>query len=385
MKFGGGGATRKTAPACDLTISHSGLAAKSVERESKRDFMLLPCDSETMNEHKTFVMLNLFHHPNKILKQVQNDNADKSFVWSTNKQNILCPAIRSDESSRMPRTTFRHSDGSQSLSMQVNSIWHLWHQKSCKAAFTMAEVLITLGIIGIVAAMTLPALIGKYQENVLKQQFKAAYSLIQQAISKTGADMGYVAECYYWNKSPYAGQDFCAERDEYGNCSKYEDLPKDHTGKMTECTTFIPEMISKLQVVSTCEGEAFDKGCIPEYEGFDTVKQANSDHEMSDEEAESESSECGNFRKKAILNDRYVYVFKNGIILMLYSNNGSIPLFALDINGNKGPNKWGYDLFSFIIRGNVNKDLYLDGGGCMDPEKGGVTTNEMIRNMQNLK
>ncbi len=252
-------------------------------------------------------------------------------------------------------------------------------------AFTMAEVLITLGIIGIVAAMTLPALIGKYQENVLKQQFKVAYSLIQQAITKTGADMGYVAECYYWDKSPYAGQDFCVEHDEYGNCSKYEDLPKDYTGKHTECTTFIPEMISKLQVVSTCEGDAYDKGCIPEYEGFDTVKQANSDHEMSDEEAESESSGCRNFRKNAILNDRYVYVFKNGIILMLYSNNGSIPLFALDINGNKGPNKWGYDLFSFRIKGNVNKDLYLDGGGCMDVEKGGVTTNKMIEEMQNIK
>lgn len=35
-------------------------------------------------------------------------------------------------------------------------------------AFTMAEVLITLGILGIVIAMTLPALIGKYQEVVFK-------------------------------------------------------------------------------------------------------------------------------------------------------------------------------------------------------------------------
>ena len=33
--------------------------------------------------------------------------------------------------------------------------------------FTLAEVLITLGIIGIVAAMTMPTLIGKYQKNKL--------------------------------------------------------------------------------------------------------------------------------------------------------------------------------------------------------------------------
>ena len=34
-----------------------------------------------------------------------------------------------------------------------------------KSAFTLAEVLITLGIIGVVAAMTLPALVKKYQDK----------------------------------------------------------------------------------------------------------------------------------------------------------------------------------------------------------------------------
>ena len=34
-----------------------------------------------------------------------------------------------------------------------------------KRAFTLAEVLITLGIIGIVAALTMPTLIGNYQKN----------------------------------------------------------------------------------------------------------------------------------------------------------------------------------------------------------------------------
>ena len=36
----------------------------------------------------------------------------------------------------------------------------------------MAEVLITLGIIGIVAAMTFPALLGKYQKVVTVNQLK---------------------------------------------------------------------------------------------------------------------------------------------------------------------------------------------------------------------
>lgn len=49
-------------------------------------------------------------------------------------------------------------------------------------AFTMAEVLITLGIIGIVAAMTLPSLIGNYQKKQTAIQLKKFYSIMQQAI-----------------------------------------------------------------------------------------------------------------------------------------------------------------------------------------------------------
>ena len=46
-------------------------------------------------------------------------------------------------------------------------------------AFTLAEVLITLGIIGIVAAMTLPILIGKYQKMQTATQLKKAYKRLQ--------------------------------------------------------------------------------------------------------------------------------------------------------------------------------------------------------------
>ena len=50
-----------------------------------------------------------------------------------------------------------------------------------KPGFTLAEVLITLGIIGVVAAMTMPALITNHKYMVLQNQFKAAYSDLNQA------------------------------------------------------------------------------------------------------------------------------------------------------------------------------------------------------------
>ena len=203
-----GGRSDESGKITNSSFRHPELAAKSVERESKRDFMPLPCDSESIDEHKTFVMLNLFHHPNKILNQVQNDNADKSFVWSIIKQNIHRPAIRSDEGSRMLCTTSRHSDGNQSLLMLIDLIRHFCQQTSRKAAFTMAEVLITLSIIGIVAAMTLPSLIGKYQKKVTVTRLKRIYTVLSQAVQRSIADngdpSGWNTESYYWSEGSQA-------------------------------------------------------------------------------------------------------------------------------------------------------------------------------------
>lgn len=50
-----------------------------------------------------------------------------------------------------------------------------------KKGFTLAEVLITIGIIGIVASMTMPSLITKHQEKKTVAQLKKTYSTVQQA------------------------------------------------------------------------------------------------------------------------------------------------------------------------------------------------------------
>ena len=50
--------------------------------------------------------------------------------------------------------------------------------KRRKLAFTLAEVLITLGIIGVVVAMTLPTLIANYQKQVYVNQLKRTVSVL---------------------------------------------------------------------------------------------------------------------------------------------------------------------------------------------------------------
>lgn len=51
-----------------------------------------------------------------------------------------------------------------------------------KNSFTLAEVLITLGIIGIVAAMTLPTLIQNHNKKVVETRLMKFYSTMNQAI-----------------------------------------------------------------------------------------------------------------------------------------------------------------------------------------------------------
>ena len=65
-----------------------------------------------------------------------------------------------------------------------------------KCAFTLAEVLITLGIIGVVAAITLPILVQNYQKKVTVERLKQTYSILSQAIKMSEIDNGPVEE---WN------------------------------------------------------------------------------------------------------------------------------------------------------------------------------------------
>jgi len=59
-----------------------------------------------------------------------------------------------------------------------------------KNAFTLAEVLITLGIIGVVAALTLPSLIAKYQKQQTITRLKKAYSVLYNAYNLSQAENG---------------------------------------------------------------------------------------------------------------------------------------------------------------------------------------------------
>lgn len=59
-----------------------------------------------------------------------------------------------------------------------------------KIGFTLAEVLITLGIIGIVAEMTIPTLLNTVQDQAYKASWKKTFSAISQATLQIETDSG---------------------------------------------------------------------------------------------------------------------------------------------------------------------------------------------------
>ena len=218
-----------------------------------------------------------------------------------------------------------------------------------KIAFTLAEVLITLGIIGIVAAMTIPTLISNYQEKVLENHFKKSYAMLNQALLSAQSQFGYLPRCYY----------------EYGATN---------SAISQDCSELTEKFLAALKVTKKCDSNSFEQGCIPEYRGVDDIlKEQHKDDE--DYWQDYATYNCGGFNTSTIRNRNKSYVLSDGTIIFFY-NNAGCKIIGLDINGKKGPNKWGYDLFSLIIRSDGNRFRY-EGDVCISSEEGGRSFKQM--------
>ncbi len=109
---------------------------------------------------------------------------------------------------------------------------------NCYAAFTLSEVLITLGIIGIVAALTIPTLISNMQEMYFHAKWKECYAILNNAFKMTVAENPGMnvkdVENYYLKRE------------------------------------FVDAMLSHLQVVDTCGGrEGYAENMCDNYEHYE--------------------------------------------------------------------------------------------------------------------
>ncbi len=205
--------------------------------------------------------------------------------------------------------------------------------------------------------MTMPVLIQKYQNIVLENQFKKSYSMLSQALNKIYVDNDMsIPVCYY----------------NFGSIT----ATSDSGARTSDCVAVKEQFLKNLRVIKTCEDNSYKNGCIPKYEGFD-IMMIEKYPDLSEEEALDKVRHVKGFWQNAILNVNASHVLADGSIILEYEARNYLPvLFAIDINGKKGPNKWGYDLFSFFT---VSDELkYHLQGTWYAVEKGGKTTAEML-------
>ena len=207
--------------------------------------------------------------------------------------------------------------------------------------FTMSEVLITLGIIGIIAAMTLPALIGNYKMLIYEVAFKKQYGLLQNTMNILTVENG-TNRCYTYFPG---GMSYKISAD--------------------DCSFFENELVKKLNL-NKLNNDDFKN----EYAKLNEVL------------ASGGESINRNYNYDSAVSGAHSYISKDGTIFMFYIQN-----IILDVNGTKGPNKWGYDVF-FMGWSNHNKyednssNLLLTDEFCSIIEKGGKYPRTILRNMK---
>lgn len=253
--------------------------------------------------------------------------------------------------------------------------------KKFNKAFTLAEVLVTIGVLGVVAALTMPTLIANQKEAALKAQFKKAYSLFANAVFQAQSEMGYPAYCSYWQDGKRACSTACTKKNSYNECISWTcadgtPLPSRYNGPRENCDKFEEQLFTKtLKVVKFCQNNALANGCIDEtYKGTDEVKlEQNPDYEYG-------FNPNADFGSNNIKNKYSAWVLANGMVIIKYGTyKANYPIYTIDINGHKKPNKWGYDIFTFQLQG-TNDGITKVAPTTYATEKGGKTAAQMLQN-----
>lgn len=194
--------------------------------------------------------------------------------------------------------------------------------------FTLAEVLITLGIIGVVAAMTIPALVNKYQEKVTVTKVKKMFSTLSNTYELAKIDLGDYTQ---W------------------------ELKKNGQGAVK----FRDIMTKNLKILKKCDTYTDFSDC-----GIAKTIYQHPKTKIVDVVSSNPATAA------ALLADGSALIF----LPETYSTNGISDrgIIYYDINGLKEPNTAGVDYFNFYVNNKrtyilnyTTKDCYENGFFCI--------------------
>ncbi len=203
-----------------------------------------------------------------------------------------------------------------------------------KQGFTLAEVLITLAIIGIVAAITLPSLLVNVNEKAWDAQKKALHARLAQAIGQMNALSGYGT--YTEDSSGNATADTAAESFILDALSKvYKINNVCGLDKLSSCG--IPSKITTLDAVSEIN--------------FPTKMKELNEKLLNGLHYTGEGGDVADTKAAAFetVNGESIAVFYNPLCgsdttANHYVQNKMCVNFVYDLNGEEGPNQVGKDV-----------------------------------------
>ena len=243
--------------------------------------------------------------------------------------------------------------------------------------FTLAEVLITLGIIGVVAALTIPVILSKIEDRQNIARWKKAYSVVNNVFNEVRAE----------------GIELCAahDRNNPNLCTNGSSNPELVSGYYNP--EFVSSFISKLKVLDHCSSSLYANSYPPvcvawqdtyvwgHNQGYDPLGAAPDNHYNSQFKAYYRVGKLG---------------YHNLSVQMILLSDGSViymgglwggPWIIIDVNGyKKGPNMVGKDLFGAQLW----EDKMLPSGavgttGYNDPNYGASGCDKNIGKSQSAK
>lgn len=177
-------------------------------------------------------------------------------------------------------------------------------------AFTLGEILIAVGVIGVIASLTIPQMLGGKKAAEASARFSTAYSLIAKSID----DM------------ENAGVSVRTES--YKETNTFYDAFKRFHKVAVSCGNFYNTETKNSTV------------CIN--------KRKNEDNSKLDRYLTTD----GKHQMDVSLLDDGAFVLQNGMLIMIENSTvaeGNV-LISVDINGkDKLPNRWGFDVFTFQL------------------------------------
>ena len=227
-----------------------------------------------------------------------------------------------------------------------------------KFAFTLAEVLVTLGIIGVVAVLTVPNIISSYQKKVYVAQLQKAYNQLQQVF-----DLAMVED----------------EVEYLADTELFQSINGDNLAQNEDQSAFFSKLGEYMKIQKICPRLDFSDGCHDIY--YIDLSGNNYINEDSDY-SHIGSNRGGKFQ--IFTKDGMIYYLgfsKIPYIINVDISHGDITCdkiladggnacsffvqcfdgggIEVDVNGKKGPNKYGRDMFRFGL--DDKGQLYLGG------------------------